>query len=130
IRERNGAVRTVIASQITNAVVRRFSHLLRLVEPANQMLGSNVYIHQFKINAKVALEGDQWEWHQDFLYWHKEDNMPSPRVLTAVLFLNHVTDFNGPILVIPGSHNEGMIDVNAYETSAGNGSSNGNGNHQ
>jgi ectoine hydroxylase len=111
ILEKNGAVRTVFASHTTNEVFDCFSRLPKLVEPAMMILGSEVYIHQFKINAKVALYGDQWEWHQDFLYWHKEDSMPAPRVLTAVLFLQEVNDYNGPILVIPGSHKEGMIET-------------------
>ena len=113
--EKSGAVRTVFASHITNEVFRCYIRLARFVEPAQQILGSDVYVHQFKINAKVALEGEQWEWHQDFLYWHKEDCMPEPRVLTAVLFVEEVNEFNGPMLVIPGSHLDGMIDVNVHE---------------
>jgi ectoine hydroxylase len=121
IKERSGAVRSVFAPHLTNDVLRSLSRLSRLVEPAMQFLGSEVYIHQFKINAKVALEGDQWEWHQDFLYWNKEDDMPQPRVLTAAVFLQDVTDYNGPMLVIPGSHREGMIDLQAQTVTIGNG---------
>jgi ectoine hydroxylase len=111
VLEKGGAVRSVFASHLTNQVFDRLSRLERLVEPAKQFLGSDVYIHQFKINAKVALEGDQWEWHQDYLYWQKEDNMPTPQVLTMVLFIEEVNDFNGPMLIIPGSHLEGVIDI-------------------
>jgi ectoine hydroxylase-related dioxygenase (phytanoyl-CoA dioxygenase family) len=121
IKERSGAVRSIYASHITSEVFQRFSRLSRLVEPAMQLLGDEVYIHQFKINAKVALEGDQWEWHQDFLFWHKEDEMPQPRVLTAAVFLQDVNEYNGPMLVIPGSHKEGLIDVQAQNTSRGSG---------
>ena len=104
IRETSGAVRSVFALHSTNEKFRCLTRLPRLVEPAKQLLKSDVYVHQFKLNAKVALEGEQWEWHQDFLYWYKEDGMPSPRVLTAAVFLQDVNDFNGPMLVIPGSH--------------------------
>ena len=41
--------------------------------------------------------------------------MPEPRVLTAVLFVEEVNEFNGPMLVIPGSHLDGMIDVDVHE---------------
>ena len=118
IRETSGAVRSVFALHSTNEKFRCLTRLPRLVEPAKQLLKSDVYVHQFKLNAKVALEGEQWEWHQDFLYWFKEDGMPSPRVLTAAVFLQDVNDFNGPMLVIPGSHKEGMIDVEAQEVEA------------
>jgi ectoine hydroxylase len=111
ILERSGAVRTVFASHTTSEIYRRFSRLERLVGLAEELLRSRVYIHQFKINAKVALEGDLWEWHQDFLYWHKEDGMPAPRVLTAAVFLQEVNEFNGPMLLVPGSHRAGLVDV-------------------
>lgn len=115
VLEKGGAVRSVFASHSTNQVFDCLSRLDRLVEPAKQFLGSDVYIHQFKINAKVALEGDQWEWHQDFLYWHKEDNMPTPRVLTAVLFVEDVNEFNGPMLIIPRSHLDGVVDIDIHQ---------------
>lgn len=115
IREKSGAVRSVFASHLDNEIFSCFVRLARLIEPARQILDDDVYIHQFKINAKVALEGEQWEWHQDFLYWHKEDSMPEPRVLTAVLFVEEVNEFNGPMLIIPGSHLDGMIDVDVHE---------------
>ena len=113
VMEKRGAVRSVFASHVHSDVFGCLSRLDRLVEPAMQLLRSEVYIHQFKINAKAALEGDQWEWHQDFLYWHKEDGMREPRVLTATVFLQDVTEFNGPMLLIPGSHKLGMIDLKA-----------------
>lgn len=127
VLEKGGAVRSVFASHLTNQVFDQLSRLKRLVEPAKQFLGSDVYIHQFKINAKVALEGDQWEWHQDYLYWQKEDCMPTPRVLTTVLFIEEVNEFNGPMLVIPGSHLEGVVDIDVHEKYS---ADNGNGKEQ
>lgn len=129
IKEKSGAVRTVFASHRSNEVYSRFSRLPRMIQPAVQLLGDDVYIHQFKINAKVAFEGDQWEWHQDFLYWHKEDAMPSPRVLTAVLFLQEANEFNGPMLVIPGSHREGMVETSENGGNGGNGNNGDSGNN-
>ncbi|MDY7013634.1 MAG: phytanoyl-CoA dioxygenase family protein [Cyanobacteriota bacterium] len=113
ILERNGAVRTIFAPHTYNTVFRTLSQMPRLLEPARQILKSEVYIHQYKLNAKVALDGGRWEWHQDFLYWQKEDNMPEPRALNIVIFLEEVNDFNGPLLVIPGSHQKGKIDLEA-----------------
>jgi ectoine hydroxylase len=111
ILEKNGAVRTVFAAHKTNDVFARLARLKRFVVPATQLLGDNVYVHQFKINAKLGLDGEQWEWHQDYLYWLKEDAMPTPNVLSAVVFLNTVDDFNGPLLLIPGSQKMGTIDL-------------------
>ncbi len=121
IPEKSGAVRTIFAPHHTSEVMRRLIRLPPILETAKSLLETDVYLHQFKINCKVALEGEQWEWHQDFLYWNKEDAMPLPRVLTAAVFLDDVDDFNGPMLIVPGSHLEGMIEVEAHGKYAPNG---------
>ncbi len=111
ILEKNGAVRTLFAPHRYSQAFQALSHLPCLVEPAQQILDSEVYVHQYKLNTKAALDGEQWEWHQDFLYWHKEDKMPKPSALNIVVFLDDVHEFNGPLLVIPGSHHQGTIDL-------------------
>jgi ectoine hydroxylase len=65
------------------------------------------------VNAKVAFEGDVWQWHQDYIFWLKEDGLPSPRIVNAIVFLSDVNEFNAPLLIIPGSHKEGVIEVPA-----------------
>ena len=77
-----------------------------LLEPAKQILASEVYIYQFKVNFKEAFEGDLWPWHQDFVFWDKEDGMLSPRALNIAVFLDEVNEFNGPLYFIPGSHKQ------------------------
>jgi hypothetical protein len=65
----------------------------------------------FKINIKAPFSGDIWKWHQDYIYWRKEDGMPKPRVVNAMCLLDDMNEFNGPLFVIPGSHKEEMIDT-------------------
>ena len=116
VLEKNGAVRTVFAAHKTSEVFARLTRLEKMAVPAAQLLGQEeVYVHQFKINAKLGLDGEQWEWHQDYLYWLKEDAMPTSNVLSAVVFLNAVDDFNGPLLLIPGSQQLGTIDLEAEQ---------------
>jgi ectoine hydroxylase len=79
------------------------------------MLKSDANVHQFKINSKAAYRGDVWEWHQDYIFWQREDGMPTARVVNAVVFLDDVNEFNGPLLLIPTSHHLGVIDVPAYD---------------
>src|SRR5690348_2127416 len=74
-------VRSVYGSHVTHEVFHRLSRDPRLVQPAQQLLGSEVYVYQFKVNAKAAFGGDLWEWHQDFIFWAKEDGMPAPRAV-------------------------------------------------
>jgi Protein involved in biosynthesis of mitomycin antibiotics/polyketide fumonisin len=106
-------VRSVYGSHMANEIFRRLSRHPKLVNPARQILESGVYVYQFKINAKAAFGGDVWEWHQDYIFWHNEDGLPSPRVLTAAIFIDDVTEFNGPLFLIPGSHKWGIFDVPA-----------------
>jgi ectoine hydroxylase len=108
-------VRSVYGSHTTNEVFRRLSRHPRIVEAALQILESDVYVYQFKINAKAAFGGDTWEWHQDYVFWRKEDSMPEARVVNVVVFLDEVNEFNGPLLLIPGSQEEGMIDIAARQ---------------
>jgi ectoine hydroxylase-related dioxygenase (phytanoyl-CoA dioxygenase family) len=114
--EKDGkVVRSVYGSHRSNEVFRRLAHHRRLVEPAMQILGSQVYVYQFKINAKTAFTGDIWEWHQDYIFWLKEDGMPTERVVNALVFLDEVTEFNGPLFVVPGSHKEGVFNIPSRE---------------
>ncbi|HVR95698.1 MAG TPA: phytanoyl-CoA dioxygenase family protein [Thermoanaerobaculia bacterium] len=108
-------VRSVYGSHTESDIFARLARHPALVEPARRILGSDVYVYQFKINAKRAFDGDVWEWHQDFVFWQQEDGMPEPRVVNAVVFLDEVNEFNGPLLFIPGSHQEGVVSVNAKE---------------
>ena len=75
----------------------------RLIEPVRQLFGEDVYVHQFKLNAKAAFEGDVWQWHQDFGTWQRDDGMPKPRAMNIAVFLDEVMPINGPLLLIPKS---------------------------
>jgi len=104
ILEKDGSLRSFFAPHLTNNLYAQVVEDRRLTGPARALLGTDIYIHQTKINAKQALKGDSWEWHQDYIYWKKEDGMPGPEVLTAMLFLDPVNEFNSPLFLIPGSH--------------------------
>jgi aspartate/methionine/tyrosine aminotransferase len=114
VLEQDGkTVRAVHGSHQTNDIFQRLVRLPRLLGIARQVLGSDVYVHQFKINMKAAFEGDIWKWHQDYVFWLKLDGMREPRALNVFVFLDDVTEFNGPLFLVPGSHREGVIDVAA-----------------
>lgn len=103
--ERDGEIcRAVYGVHLLDDVLERLTTDPRTVEPAEQLLRSDVYIHQTQLNPKAPFRGDVWEWHQDFLYWNRDDGMPTPRVLSVSVFLDDVTEFNGPVFIIPGSH--------------------------
>ena len=110
-RESSGVARTAFAAHTYNEGFRRLGAHPRLIEPVMQLLGGPVYIHQYKVNAKAAFDGEVWQWHQDYGTWRRDDDMPEPRAMNIAVFLDDVTAANGPLLFIPGSHKLGVIEA-------------------
>ena len=116
VRERTGdVVRTNFAAHLYSAPFARLARHPRMVEPARQLFGEDVYMHQFKINGKQAFDGDVWQWHQDYGTWRNDDQMPEARAMNVAIFLDEVNEFNGPLMFIPGSHKLGVLDA-AHDT--------------
>ena len=103
------AIRSIFAIHKSNALVDRLSRDRRLVNIVSFLLGSQVYIHQSRINYKPGFEGKQFYWHSDFETWHSEDGMPSMRAISCSIALSDNYEFNGPLLVIPGSHKQYVV---------------------
>ena len=110
-REKSGAPRTVFAAHTFSEVFRLLAHHPRLVEPLQQVFGEGVYVHQFKINAKTAFEGDVWQWHQDYGTWARDDGMPEPRAMNIAVFLDEVFPYNGALMLVPKSHKHGTLEA-------------------
>lgn len=79
------------------------------IEFAQKYLSDSVYIHQYKINMKAAMEGQSWPWHQDFVYWKEGDFIEAPRLLNIAIALDDTPMLSGPLCVIPGSHQFGDL---------------------
>ena len=85
----------------------RFDRLTRdpkILAMVRQLLGSDAYIHQSRINFKPGFHGKGFDWHSDFETWHAEDGMPRMRAVSFSIALTDNTPFNGPLMLIPGSH--------------------------
>ncbi|MHA6785656.1 ectoine hydroxylase [Pseudonocardia saturnea] len=78
----------------------------RVAGRARQILGSDVYVHQSRINYKPGFGGGGFYWHSDFETWHAEDGMPSPRAVSISISLTQNYAHNGCLMIIPGSHKE------------------------
>lgn len=110
------AVRATHGNHRSSAFFDNLIKLPRLLDIAEELLGDQVYVHQFKINAKLGLVGDLWAWHQDYRFWRDEDGMPSPNALTIAVFLDEVHEFNGPLMLVPGSHAGQLIPVKSEQS--------------
>ncbi len=110
-RETSGAPRTAFAAHTYNEAFRRLGRHPRLIEPVMQLLDGQVYMHQYKVNAKAAFDGEVWQWHQDYGTWARDDAMPAPRAMNIAVFLDAVTAANGPLIFIPRSHKQGVFEA-------------------
>ncbi|MFE3023472.1 ectoine hydroxylase, partial [Nocardia tengchongensis] len=76
----------------------------RIAGLARQILGSDVYLHQARVNYMPGFTGAGFYWHSDFETWHAEDGMPAPRAVSLSIALTDNYPFNGSLMVMPGSH--------------------------
>ncbi len=108
VREKQGGeVRTAMGLHLRDPLFAKLVRHPRLVEPARQILGEDLYIQQVKVNVKPAFVGEVWQWHYDFATHHREDGVPQPLALNLHVFLDEVNELNGPLYFIPGSHKHG-----------------------
>ncbi|WP_327694019.1 ectoine hydroxylase [Streptomyces sp. NBC_00459] len=76
----------------------------RVVGRARQLLGSDVYVHQSRINVKPGFGAGGFYWHSDFETWHAEDGLPNMRTVSVSIALTENLDTNGGLMIMPGSH--------------------------
>jgi ectoine hydroxylase len=97
-------LRSIFAVHRSSAVLRQLCRHPKLVAIARQLLGGEVYIHQSRINYKGGFRGKEFYWHSDFETWHVEDGVPAMRMVSCSISLTANTPHNGPLILIPGSH--------------------------
>lgn len=97
-------LRSIFAVHRSSAVLQHLTHHPKLVAIAEQLLGSRVYIHQSRINYKGGFRGKEFYWHSDFETWHVEDGVPAMRMVSCSIALTPNTAHNGPLMIVPGSH--------------------------
>jgi ectoine hydroxylase len=105
------AVRTNFAAHMYSEPFAKLARHPRMIKPVEDLFDEKLYMHQFKINGKMAFEGDVWQWHQDYGTWLNDDLMPTERAMNVAIFLDDVNEYNGPLMFIPGSHKKGVIDA-------------------
>src|SRR6201992_832690 len=107
-REKSGAPRTAFAAHLYNDAHALLSRHPRMIRPVEQLFGEQVYMHQYKINAKASFTGDVWQWHQAYGTWARDDGMLEPGAMKIAVFLDEVMPINGPLMLVPRSHTAGV----------------------
>ncbi|MGO1522764.1 MAG: ectoine hydroxylase [Nesterenkonia sp.] len=104
VEAKSDEVRSIFDIHRSNEIFAKIANDPRVVNRARQILGSDVYIHQSRINYKPGFVGKDFTWHSDFETWHAEDGMPGPRAVSISISLTDNYSFNGPLMIMPGSH--------------------------
>lgn len=105
VLERDGrTLRSVFNSHLYSDVFRRLVRHPRVLGTVEDLLGEPVYVFQLVVNDKAPFNGDMWYWHQDYPTYRADDHIAECRMVNALIFLDEVTQFNGPLMVVPGSH--------------------------
>ncbi len=123
IREpQSQTVRSVFAAHRLHPLFAALMQDRRLLTIAQYILGSEVYVHQSRVNFKPGFRGKEFYWHSDYETWHSEDGMPAMRAFSCSIALTDNSPHNGPLMVMPGSHRTfvscvGETPENHYEKS-------------
>lgn len=85
-------------------VYRNALHHEKILDVVSQLIGYGLRCNGNKLNMKQPGYGSPVEWHQDWAFYpHTNDDL-----LAVGVVLDDMTEENGPLLVIPGSH-EGPV---------------------
>ncbi|MER5358127.1 ectoine hydroxylase [Streptomyces sp. NPDC002785] len=104
VEPKSQKVRSVFEVHRISEVFARLVSDERVVGRARQILGSDVYVHQSRINVKPGFGASGFYWHSDFETWHAEDGLPNMRAVSVSIALTGNRDTNGGLMIMPGSH--------------------------
>ncbi len=97
--ERLGLRRVNAPIEVSEAYFRATTDS-RMTDFVATLIGPAVKLHHTKINSKLPGGHTEVKWHQDFPFTpHSNDD-----IVTALLMVDEVTEENGPLKVLPGSH--------------------------
>ena len=86
-----------------------FDRLIRhpvVLDAVELFIGPDIRLHNNKLNIKAPQYGAAVEWHQDWAFYpHTNEDG-----LAVGIYLDEVTEENGPLLVMPGSHKGPVYD--------------------
>ncbi|MFF8385259.1 ectoine hydroxylase [Streptomyces kanasensis] len=104
IEPKSQDVRSVFEVHRISDVFARLVSDERVVGRAREILGSDVYVHQSRVNVKPGFGASGFYWHSDFETWHAEDGLPRMRTVSVSIALTENRDTNGALMIMPGSH--------------------------
>jgi Phytanoyl-CoA dioxygenase (PhyH) len=82
----------------------------RLTRPMSELLGaSELGPFTSKLNFKRGRIGSEFNWHQDYPFWHCRAGLAGQQIGTVMIFLDDADADNGAMHLLPGSHLVGPV---------------------
>ncbi len=107
--DREGRVsRLSLRNELPDDAYGAYTRSAALVEPMEQLMGSEVWHYHHKMMMKEPRTGGAWEWHQDFGYWHA--NFLYPDMASCMIAVDRAHKANGCLQVLKGSHRMGRLE--------------------
>jgi ectoine hydroxylase len=103
VEKSSNRVRSIFEVHRLSTAVAELVRESRVAGLARQVLGSEVYLHQTRVNYMPGFRGAGFYWHSDFETWHAEDGMPAPRAVSLSIALTNNYSINGSLMMMPGS---------------------------
>ncbi|HVV21535.1 MAG TPA: ectoine hydroxylase, partial [Pseudonocardiaceae bacterium] len=103
VEKESNQIRSIFQVHLISDLIAELVRDPRVADRARQVLGSDVYVHQSRVNYMPGFRGRGFYWHSDFETWHAEDGMPAPRACSMSIALTDNHPFNGGLMVMPGS---------------------------
>jgi phytanoyl-CoA hydroxylase len=102
-------VRRIKAPHRIRPVFDRIARHPKVTGVLAQLIGPDIRLHNTKLNMKWAGYGSGVEWHQDWAFYpHTNDD-----VLATGIYLDDCDPENGPLMVLPGTHEGPVYDHHA-----------------
>ena len=96
--------------ELGNDLIGVIPRLAPLAEIAARLVGDPVYHWHSKLSWKRPFANTNWDWHQDFAFWTRE-GPTEPNMCTIAIAIGPVTEANGCMRLVPGSHHLGTLEV-------------------
>ena len=102
----SAVVRRIKNPDAMHASFRAFARDPKIVELLQALLGADVRLEVGKINFKPAGGHAAIAWHQDYPF----SPLTNDDSAAVGIFIDDVTPENGPLMVVPGSHRQAILD--------------------
>jgi len=83
----------------------------RVTDAFASLFGEPPVLFEDKVNYKQPKGGSPFPMHQDFPYWQKY----SPRLISALIYIDEATEANGCLEVARGWHTKGLLPDHAVQ---------------